>query len=57
MAFDSAGSLCHATVYLTAGFVFHDQVRPALAFLTWLSWGALLLALVLIGGYIGLKYA
>jgi hypothetical protein len=57
LAFASAGSLFYATVYIAAGFAFHDQVRPALAFLTRLSWGALLLALVLISGYIRLKYA
>jgi len=55
--FDGLGSLFYGTFYVLAGFFFHNQVWKAMAVLNQLGFSALLLALVLVTGYIAFKYA
>ena len=55
--FDGLGSLFYATFYVLAGFFFHNQLWEAMAVLNQLGFSALLLALALVTGYIGFKYA
>src|SRR5467141_3791045 len=55
--FDGLGSLFYGTFYVLAGFLFHNQVWKAMAVLNQLGFSALLLALVLVTGYIAFKYA
>jgi hypothetical protein len=57
LLFDSLGSLFYGTFYISAGFLFHDQLRQVLGVLNHLGLSALLLLLVLVAGYIAFKYA
>jgi len=56
LLFDILGSIVYGAVYVTAGFLFHDQVGQALAVLNRLGMSALLLALVLLAAYVAFKY-
>ncbi len=56
LLFDSLGSLFYATFYIVAGFVFHNQLQQAMAITKQLGPRALLLALLLLAGYIAFKY-
>lgn len=57
LLFDSVGSLTYGASYIVAGFVFHNQLEQAIAVLKHLGFNALVLALALVTGFIGLKYA
>jgi membrane protein DedA with SNARE-associated domain len=54
--FDSLGSLLYGGFYIVAGFLFHNQLRQLLSVLDELGLSALLLAAVLLPGYIAFKY-
>jgi len=56
LLFDGLGALFYASFYVIAGFVFHNQLGQALAWLNRLGFDALLLGLILISGYIAFKY-
>src|SRR2546425_7733831 len=53
---DGLGSLFYGGFYIAAGFLFHNQLQEILATLNQLGFSALLLALVLVPGYIVFKY-
>ena len=53
---DGLGSLFYAGFYIGAGFLFHNQLQEMMAMLNQLGFSALLLALVLVPGYIVFKY-
>jgi membrane protein DedA with SNARE-associated domain len=53
---DGLGSLFYGGFYIAAGFLFHNQLQGMVAMLNRLGFSALLLALVLIPGYIVFKY-
>lgn len=57
LVFDGLGSLFYGASYIVAGFVFHNQLQETMASVNRLGFSALLLALVLVTGYIALKYA
>jgi hypothetical protein len=56
LLFDGLGSLIYGTFYIAAGFLFHDQLGKVISWLSRLGFGAVLLGLVLISGYLALKY-
>ena len=56
LIFDVLGSLVYGAFYVTAGFLFHNQLGQALAFLNRLGLSVLLLALVLVAAYVAFKY-
>ncbi len=56
LLFDGFGSLIYGSFYIVAGFLFHNQLRQAMALLNQLGFSALLLAVVLVGGYVAFKY-
>jgi len=53
---DGLGSLFYGSFYITAGSLFHNQLQDIVATLNQLGFSALLLALVLVPGYIVFKY-
>jgi membrane protein DedA with SNARE-associated domain len=53
---DGLGSLFYGTFYVMAGFLFRDQLRLVVGLLDRLGFSALLLALVVVVGYIAFKY-
>jgi membrane protein DedA with SNARE-associated domain len=53
---DGLGSLFYGGFYIGAGFLFHNQLQEMMAMLNQLGFSALLLALVLVPGYIVFKY-
>jgi len=57
LLFDGLGSLVYGTFYIAAGFLLRNQLRQAMALLAQLGFSALLLALVLVGGYVAFKYS
>jgi membrane protein DedA with SNARE-associated domain len=56
LLFDGLGSLIYGSFYIVAGFLFHDQLGKAISWLSRLGFGAVLLGLVLIAGYVAFKY-
>jgi len=56
LLFDGLGSFSYATFYIVAVFLFHNQLLQAMAVLNELGFSALLLAVVLVGGYVAFKY-
>ena len=56
LLFDGFGSLFYGSFYIVAGFLFHNQLRQAMAVLNELGFSALLMAIVLVGGYLAFKY-
>jgi len=56
LLFDGLGSLFYGSFYIAAGFLFHNQLRQAMALLNQIGLSALLLAVVLVGGYVAFKY-
>ena len=56
LLFDGLGSLFYGSFYIGAGFVFHNQLRQAMALLNQLGFSALLLAAVLVSGYVAFRY-
>jgi membrane protein DedA with SNARE-associated domain len=56
LLFDGLGSLFYSSFYIVAGFVFHNQLEQAVGVLNQLGFSALLLALILVTGYIAFKY-
>ncbi len=57
LLFDGLGSLFYGGTYVLAGFLFHNQLGRVLGLLRQLGFGALLLALGLVLGYIAFRYA
>jgi membrane protein DedA with SNARE-associated domain len=57
LLFDGLGSLFYGTFYITAGFLFRDQLRQVMGVLSHLGFSALLFVLVLVAGYVAFKYA
>lgn len=55
LVFDGLGSILYGSVYITAGFVFHNQLHQMGALLNQLGFSALLLIGVLVPAYIGFK--
>jgi len=53
---DGLGSLFYGGFYIGAGFLFHNQLQEMIAMLNQLGFSALLLALVLVPGYMLFKY-
>jgi membrane protein DedA with SNARE-associated domain len=53
---DSLGSFLYAAFYIVVGVLFHNRLHQAVALLKHFWFIALLLALVLVPGYIALKY-
>jgi len=53
---DGLGSLFYGGFYIAAGLLFHNQLQEMMAMLNQLGFSALLLALVLVPGYILFKY-
>lgn len=56
LLFDGLGSLLYASSYIAVGFLFHNQLRQALAVLNEVGLSALVLAVVLVSGYIAFKF-
>jgi membrane protein DedA with SNARE-associated domain len=56
LLFDTLGSFLYAAFYIIAGVIFHNQLHRVLAMLEQLWVSVLLLALVLVAGYISFKY-
>ena len=57
LLFDGLGSLFYGSFYIVAGFLFHNQLRQAMALLNQLGFSVLLSAVALVIGYIAFKYA
>src|SRR5258706_13078921 len=57
LLFDGLGSLFYGSFYIVAGFLFHNQLRQAMALLNQLGFSVLLSAVALVSGYIAFKYA
>lgn len=57
LLFDGLGSLFYGSFYIIAGFLFHNQLRQAMALLNQLGFSVLLSAVALVSGYIAFKYA
>ena len=57
LLFDTLGSMFYGSFYIVAGFVFHNQLRQAMALLNQLGFSVLLSAAALVSGYIAFKYA
>lgn len=55
--FDTIGSLIYGSFYVSAGFLFHDQLGQAVALLNRVGLSAGLLAVFIVGGYAGFKFA
>ena len=53
---DGLGSLFYGGFYIAAGLLFHNQLQDIVATVDQLGFNALLLALVLVPGYIVFKY-
>jgi membrane protein DedA with SNARE-associated domain len=56
LLFDGLGSLFYGSFYIVVGFLFHNQLRQAMALLNQLGFSVLLSAVVLVGGYVAFKY-
>src|SRR6266478_4713231 len=56
LLFDGLGSLFYGSFYIVAGFLFHNQLRQAMALLNQLGFNVLLWAVALVSGYIAFKY-
>ncbi|HLZ55033.1 MAG TPA: DedA family protein [Verrucomicrobiae bacterium] len=57
LLFDGSAALFYGSSYVTAGFLFHNQVREVMVWLDRLGHGAIGLGLVLVVGYVAYKYA
>jgi len=57
LLFDGLGSLFYGSFYIVAGFLFHNQLRQAMALLNQLGLSVLMSAVALVSGYIAFKYA
>jgi membrane protein DedA with SNARE-associated domain len=55
--FDGLAALFYAGCYLTAGFLFHNQVQQVLVWFDRVCHGVIGLGGVLVVGYVGYKYA
>ena len=56
LLFDGLGSLFYGSVYITTGFLFHNQVQEVMVWLDRLGHGVIGLVLVLVVGYVAYKY-
>jgi len=57
LLFDGLAALFYAGCYVTAGFLFHDQVQQVMVWFDRLCHGAIGLGVVLVVGHVGYKYA
>ncbi len=57
LLFDGFASSFYAGCYVTAGFVFHNQVRQVMVWFDRVCHGVIGLGVVLVVGYVGYKYA
>ena len=57
LLFDGFAALCYAGCYVTAGFLFHNQVQQVLIWFDRVGHGVIGLGLVLAVGYVAYKYA
>ena len=57
LLFDGLAALFYAGCYLTAGFVFHNQVQQIMAAFDRVCHGVIGLGVVLVVGYVGCKYS
>lgn len=57
LLFDGLAALFYGGCYVTAGFLFHKQVREVMVWLDRLGHGVVGLGLVLVVGYVAYKYA
>jgi membrane protein DedA with SNARE-associated domain len=56
LLFDGLGSLLYGSSYIAVGFLFHNQLRQAMAVLNEVGLSALVLAVALVSGYIAFKF-
>ncbi len=56
LVFDSLGSLLYGSVYISAGFIFHNQLQRIVLVLGHLGFSALLLGFVAVLAYVAIKY-
>jgi hypothetical protein len=56
LIFDGVGSLIYGSVYIGAGFLFHNQLQQVLASLNHLGFSLLVVFLAFIPAYIGFRY-
>jgi membrane protein DedA with SNARE-associated domain len=57
LLFDGLAALFYAGCYVTAGFLFHDQVQQIMVAFDRVCHGVIGLGVVLVVGYVGCKYA
>jgi membrane protein DedA with SNARE-associated domain len=57
LVFDGLAALFYSGCYITAGFVFHNQIEQVMVWFDRVCHGVLGLGLVLVVGYVGYKYA
>jgi membrane protein DedA with SNARE-associated domain len=57
LLFDGLAALFYSGCYVTAGFLFHNQVQQAMVWLDRVGHGVLGVGLVLVVGYVAYKYA
>src|SRR5260221_10461908 len=55
LLFDGLGSLFYGSFYIVAGFLFHNQLRQAIALLNQLGFSVLLSAAALVAIYLSFK--
>ena len=56
LLFDGFAALFYAVCYLTAGFLFHNQVQQVMVWFDRVCHGVIGLGVVLVVGYVGYKY-
>lgn len=57
LLFDSLASILYAACYLTAGYIFHDEVQQAMVWFNRVGHGVIGLGVLLVIIYLGYKYA
>ena len=57
LLFDGLAALFYAGCYITAGFLFHNQVQQVMVWFDRVCHGVIGLGVVLVVGYVGYKYA
>ena len=57
LLFDGLAALFYAGCYITAGFLFHNQVELIMVVIDRVCHGVIGLGVVLVAGYVGWKYA
>jgi membrane protein DedA with SNARE-associated domain len=57
LLFDGLAALLYGGSYVTAGFLFHNQVQEVMVWFDRMCHGVIGLGVVLVVGYVGYKYA